>query len=211
MENAAVGPGRYERRKATTRAGIVKAANALFDSGGYESTSVEDIARAADVAVRTIYLHFDSKAAILLAYFDEWLDAFVEAIIARPVDEPIGEAVEAALSGLTAAGWEDRAIAGSEGPHPMVTLISEGSTDIIGHVLQSWVRAQDRIVEDALERAAFPPGSLEPRIRAAAVFASWFATILAVRDGYRGSGLSRDLSGNQIGARIASRFSEGGI
>ena len=37
---------------------------------------MEDISVAADVAVRTIYLHFDSKAAVLLTGFDDWLDDF---------------------------------------------------------------------------------------------------------------------------------------
>ncbi len=189
----------------------MRAANRLFSSQGYERTSMEDISREADVAVRTIYLHFDSKAAVLLAYFDEWLDAFVDAIIARPVDELVGDTVDAALTQLSSDAWEDRTMSDSDDPHPMVELITDGPPDIVGHILQSWVRAQDRIVEDLLARGTFAPGSLEPRTRAAAVFASWLATMLAVRDGYRGSGLPKYLSGNQVGARIAHRFSEGGI
>lgn len=203
--------GRSDRRKSATRAAIVKAANRLFEADGYESTSMEDIARVADVAVRTIYLHFDSKAAILLAYLDEWVDAFIHEILARPVDEPVGHTVEAALAQLTAAGWEDRTIAESTDPHPMVALIVDGPTDIVGHVLTTWLRAQDRIVADAVDRGAFPTGSLEPRTRAAAIFASWLATMLAVRDGYRGSGLPNELSGNQIGSLIARRFSDGSL
>lgn len=204
-------PGRSDRRKSATRAAIVKAANRLFEAGGYDSTSMDDIARTADVAVRTIYLHFDSKAAILLAYLDEWVDAFVDEILARPVEEPVGNAVEAALARLTAAGWEDRTMAEATDPHPMVALIVDGPTDIVGHVLTTWLRAQDRIVADAVDRGAFPTGSLEPRARAAAIFASWLATMLAVRDSYRGSGLPHELSGNQVGSLIAHRFSDGGL
>ena len=70
--NEAPRASRHTRRKAATRAKITQAANQLFSVKGYQETSVEDISELADVAVRTIYMHFPSKAAILLDHFDEW-------------------------------------------------------------------------------------------------------------------------------------------
>ena len=39
----------------------------LFTQYGYRKTSIDDIARAARVAKRTVYLHFENKAAVFLA------------------------------------------------------------------------------------------------------------------------------------------------
>lgn len=47
--------------------------------------------------------------------------------------------------------------------------------------------------------------------RAAVVFASWLATMLAFQDGYRGSGLPDDLGDHAAGAEIARLISRGSI
>ncbi len=99
---------RHTRRKAATRTKITQAANQLFAVKGYQETSVEDISEVADVAVRTIYMHFPSKAAILLDHFDHWLDALVDGILHPPVDEPIAATAEAALAQMGLAGGDDR-------------------------------------------------------------------------------------------------------
>lgn len=104
---------RYERRKAETRRRIRTAAHALFLEKGYAGTSMEDISVAAEVAIRTLYLHFDSKAAILLDYFDSWLDEFVRLVGERAPGERLDVAVDRALATMRAGGWDDdRTIAG---------------------------------------------------------------------------------------------------
>lgn len=49
---------------------IVLAALDLFTRYGYRKTSIDDIARAAQVAKRTVYLHFENKAAVFLAILE---------------------------------------------------------------------------------------------------------------------------------------------
>jgi AcrR family transcriptional regulator len=49
---------------------IVLAALGLFTRYGYRKTSIDDIAQAAQVAKRTVYLHFENKAAIFLAILE---------------------------------------------------------------------------------------------------------------------------------------------
>jgi AcrR family transcriptional regulator len=49
---------------------IVLAALELFTQYGYRKTSIDDIAQAAQVAKRTVYLHFESKAAVFLAILE---------------------------------------------------------------------------------------------------------------------------------------------
>jgi AcrR family transcriptional regulator len=49
---------------------IVLAGLRLFTQYGYRKTSIDDIALAAQVAKRTVYLHFENKAAVFLAILD---------------------------------------------------------------------------------------------------------------------------------------------
>src|ERR1700726_5350140 len=49
---------------------IVLAGLELFTRYGYRKTSIDDIARAAQVAKRTVYLHFENKAAVFLAILE---------------------------------------------------------------------------------------------------------------------------------------------
>ena len=68
-------------RAAATRARIIAAAGPLFVEHGYLDTTVSAIAKAAGVAVQTLYLSFPGKIAILAAAVGgpgpdaEWLDA----------------------------------------------------------------------------------------------------------------------------------------
>ncbi|MCZ7686034.1 MAG: TetR/AcrR family transcriptional regulator [Sandaracinaceae bacterium] len=56
-------PSRRERALATRRR-VLRAAYALFASGGYAATTMEDIAREAGVAVQTLYFTFRTKGAL---------------------------------------------------------------------------------------------------------------------------------------------------
>ena len=49
---------------------IVLAGLKLFTQYGYRKTSIDDIAQAAQVAKRTVYLHFENKAAVFLAILE---------------------------------------------------------------------------------------------------------------------------------------------
>jgi AcrR family transcriptional regulator len=49
---------------------IVLAGLKLFTQYGYRKTSIDDIANAAQVAKRTVYLHFENKAAVFLAILE---------------------------------------------------------------------------------------------------------------------------------------------
>jgi AcrR family transcriptional regulator len=49
---------------------IVLAGLQLFTRYGYRKTSIDDIAHAAQVAKRTVYLHFENKAAVFLAILE---------------------------------------------------------------------------------------------------------------------------------------------
>lgn len=170
-----------ERRKLATRVSILSASEALFTERGYEHTSVDDIASAAGVAKRTVYLHFPSKAAIMLAYFDGWLDAFVELLQHRPVDEDIAVSVREASIGMVQNGWIDAAEGGGQ-TNPFVTQVFTGPPEIAGHIFQSWVRAQDSLAADYALRGAAVDNPNAPRARALSVYLIWHSSMVAARN-----------------------------
>jgi AcrR family transcriptional regulator len=70
---------RREAQAAETRRLIIDAARRLFEDGGYAATAVPSIAAAAGVAVKTVYLAFESKAGLLRAVWEARLGGEEEA------------------------------------------------------------------------------------------------------------------------------------
>ncbi|CAG7616824.1 TetR/AcrR family transcriptional regulator [Leucobacter soli] len=208
---AAPAESRHARRKARTRARITEAANRLFAEKGYLETSMDDISEEADVAIRTIYTHFPSKASILLDYFDRWLDALVDGILERPVDEPIAESVAASLDAMQAAGWVDRSYDNIEESPPSALGLITGPPEVAGSMMQAWVQAQDRIVADSLARGGYPEGSLVPVARGAALFAACMGPIMAAQLSLSGPRLPDGATTNGLIVEFMRRLTHGGI
>jgi len=61
---------RREQQAAATRLAILGAAQRLFESNGYPATTMGAIATEADVALKTVYLAFETKAGLLRAVWD---------------------------------------------------------------------------------------------------------------------------------------------
>lgn len=80
-------PSRRERRRHEIRERILEAALSLFETLGYEATTVTEIARRADIAYGTFFNHFPSKLHLLREISDLALqDLFenVEELRKRP-------------------------------------------------------------------------------------------------------------------------------
>jgi AcrR family transcriptional regulator len=79
-----------ERKKARTREAIIDAALDLFSTKGFDATTIEDIAAAAEVSPRTFFRYFESKLDVVMARNakrDEDHGDFADLIDARPADE----------------------------------------------------------------------------------------------------------------------------
>jgi AcrR family transcriptional regulator len=87
--------GLRERKKAKTRAAIREAAMTLFEQQGYASTTVEQIAEAAEVSPSTFFRYFPTKEAVVLT--DEWDPMIADVIRSQP---PEVGAVDALLAGI---------------------------------------------------------------------------------------------------------------
>ena len=68
--------GRREEKREATRQEILTAARAQFLEKGYDATSVDDLALAANVAKGTFYYHFNSKDELLHALQELVMEEF---------------------------------------------------------------------------------------------------------------------------------------
>jgi len=98
--------GLRERKKARTRAAIQDHALRLFRERGYDETSVEDIAEAAEVSPSTFFRYFPTKEDVVL--YDAFDPILIEAFLGQPADlspiEAMRVAMRTALSDST-GGW----------------------------------------------------------------------------------------------------------
>jgi AcrR family transcriptional regulator len=94
---APVEESRRERKKRLTRQRIVMAAIELFETQGYEQTTVAQIAAAADVDPKTFFNYFGSKDEVLFSDVDRDYDRLLGAITKRQPDENPGEVLARAV------------------------------------------------------------------------------------------------------------------
>lgn len=76
---------------------IVLAALGLFAKYGYRKTSIDDIAKAAQVAKRMVYLHFENKAAVFVAIIEYLTEQVRQRCVAA---ERVGGTAVDRLTGL---------------------------------------------------------------------------------------------------------------
>ena len=86
-------PGLRERKKLQTRQLIAETARRLFAERSFESVTVADVARAADVSEATVFNYFPTKEDL----FYSGLEAFEEELLASIRERAPGESVVAAF------------------------------------------------------------------------------------------------------------------
>jgi len=85
-----------ERKRVLTRQAILDVAERLFEARGFDEVTVAEIADAANVSVKTLFVYFRSKED--LVFTDTWLlDLCLDALRQRPAGTSPGEAIAHAL------------------------------------------------------------------------------------------------------------------
>lgn len=90
--------GLRQRKQQATRERLTRAAMALFLERGFEATTIDDIAAAADVSRRSFFHYFASKEDVVAAWQEGAAAALVAEVVARPADETMLTAAENAIA-----------------------------------------------------------------------------------------------------------------
>jgi AcrR family transcriptional regulator len=89
-------PGLRERKKQKTRSAIQREALRLFQAQGYDATTVEQIAEAAEISQSTFFRYFPTKEDVVL--LDDYDPVIAKMIAERPAEEPPVTAIRKAMA-----------------------------------------------------------------------------------------------------------------
>lgn len=87
----------HEQRRRSTRDALRRVALERFARDGFANVTVAELAEEAGVTQRTFFRHFPTKEAVLFADYETHFEWFAEALERRPTDEPLFDAVLAAM------------------------------------------------------------------------------------------------------------------
>ena len=141
--------GLRERKKAKTRAGIQHEALRLFRLQGYEETTVEQIAAAAEVSPSTLFRYFSSKEDLVLS--DEYDPLILDACRSQPA--ALGP-IEAIRRGLRAVfeRLDDQELSDMRHRAELALLVP----DLRAAMLDQFAQVIGRLSEIVAERAKRP-------------------------------------------------------
>ena len=100
--------GLRERKKQKTKEAIQREAMRLFQDQGYDETTVEQIAAAAEISPSTFFNYFPTKEDVVL--FDRYDPMVLAFLLSRPADEPLSVGIRETLKSLDAVMDRDRDI-----------------------------------------------------------------------------------------------------
>jgi AcrR family transcriptional regulator len=160
-----------ERRRLRTRRTIQAHALRLFAAKGFQATTIEEIAAAAEMAPRTFFRYFPTKEEVV--FWAEYPPMLAGFVAARPDDEPALEALHHGIVDGLAAIWDQD----GERERMLERLRLAFRTPALHPRLRQqqagWATAVAEILADRLDER---PDALEVRAIAAAVAgAVWVA------------------------------------
>jgi AcrR family transcriptional regulator len=155
-------PGLRERKKAKTRAAIREHALRLFRERGYEATTVDQIAEAAEVSPSTFFRYFPSKEDVVL---QDDLDVLaIEAFEAQPAGMSPVAAFRAAARSAFASFGEDELSRLRETTTLIITV-----PELRAKAIDEFARTIGVIAEAAARRSGRAPDDFAVRNLAGAV------------------------------------------
>jgi AcrR family transcriptional regulator len=160
-----------ERRRLRIRRTIQAQALRLFAAKGFQATTIEEIAAAAEMAPRTFFRYFPTKEEVV--FWSEYPPMLAGFVAARPDDEPALEALHHGIVEGLAAIWDQD----EERERMLERLRLAFRTPALHPRLRQqqagWATAVAEILADRLDER---PDALEVRaIAAAAAGAVWVA------------------------------------
>jgi AcrR family transcriptional regulator len=151
-----------ERRKTQTRQEIAGVALGLFQRDGYARVSVEKIAQASGVSLRTFYRYFSSKEDVLAPILEEGTGDFAAAVARRPADEDLATAARRAYAQIAPSSDGQLLV------RALIRLLAE-----VPALRARWLAAlrtlEDQLVPAVNQRVDRQLSELEAQLTAAAI------------------------------------------
>lgn len=99
--------GLREIKMGRTRRQIADHAFALFMTQGFESTTIEQIASAAEVGTRTLYRYYPTKESLIVDFVESGLGSAVDQLRKQPDDTPLPQALYTMIEAVLSVTRED--------------------------------------------------------------------------------------------------------
>jgi AcrR family transcriptional regulator len=195
-------PGLRERKKEQTRRLIAETARRLFAERGFDAVRVAEVARAADVAEKTVFNYFPTKEDL----FYSGMEAFEEQLLEAVRDREPGETVLAAFRRfvMRPQGVFAMRDAGDHGGRAAteqlrtITRVITESPALLARERQVLARYADALAEMIAGETGADAGDLEPRVAAHALLGVHRSLIEYVRrrvgEGASAARIARDLA-----------------
>ena len=162
--------GLRERKKLKTKEAIHRAAMRLFEKHGYEETTIEQIAAAAEISPSTFFNYFPNKEdVVMLDIYDPMAIAMLKE---RPKDEPLNVAFRRVLEALDAIFERDRELVLARGRLMMEV------PELRARLWDELERTQAFVTELLAERTGRKPEDFELRVTARIVMAALYEASL---------------------------------
>ncbi len=180
-------PGLRERKKARTRIAIQRQAIRLFLDQGYEGTTVEQIAAAAEVSPSTFFRYFQTKEDVVIR--DDYDRLMLDAFRAQPRDLTPVQAARAAIHQLAA-------VLGELSPDDLAleqerAILQFSVPEIRARFIDEVLRAFWLFAEAVAERVESLPEALPVRTFTGALLGALMGAYLPVAD--EGQGGAREI------------------
>lgn len=160
--------GRRDRKKIALRRSLRSAAVRLVAERGLKHVTVEDIAEAADVSVRTFFNYFSSKEESIVGHDPEEAAELREALLGRPAEEPPLVAVRNVLVDLAAP------LADRHEDWLLHMRVVRQEPSLLPSLLASFASHERNLIEALAERTGTDPDrDLYPALVAAASMAAF--------------------------------------
>ena len=162
--------GLRERKKLKTRESIQRTALRLFEKQGYEETTIEEIAAAAEISPSTFFNYFPTKEDVVL--FDAYDPMAIQMFRDLPKDEPLSAGLRKVLEALSAAFEQDEQ-----------TILARGRLflevpELRARIWDEVERTQLLVAQVLAERTGRRPDDFELRVTARILTAALFEASL---------------------------------
>jgi len=168
--------GLRERKKQKTRIAIRDATYRLINEQGYEATTVEQIAEAAEVSPSTVFRYFPTKEDIVLT--DEFDPILEQELRSRPADEPWMDSMRLILRRAVAFGTTEEPEVSELRTRLMLQVPAVRS-----RMMESMSITGRMLCQVLAERVGKDPDSLEVRVFAMSLMGGLLETSLYWAEG----------------------------